>query len=37
MWLYRRHPQRIADVARVHLDEAAGEQPVAPAEPVASP
>lgn len=43
LWLYRRHPRRVADVARVHLDEQPGggpggepgEQPSVPATPVA--
>jgi amino acid transporter len=27
IWLYLKHPERVADVSRVHLDEAAGGQP----------
>ena len=34
VWLYVRHPQRVADVARVHLDEEPGTAPVATDETV---
>jgi amino acid transporter len=34
LWLYRRHPQRVADVARVHLDEEPDGQPAVPPTPV---